>query len=89
MPPTKPATPVKPKPIIIIKNKMGKFGTVIFSGCSKYTFANHIPKTNSHRYCKKKLFQILSSAKPVSDVRVAHARLISSAICPPQPVREH
>lgn len=82
-PPTIPATPVNPNPTIIVTNKILNFGTLIFSGCSKYIFANHIPKTNSQRYCKKKLFQILSSSIPKQAVIVAHIRLISNEICPP------
>ena len=76
-----------PMPIKATINKIRLDGSFIVSRI-EYTRANHIPSTNSQRYCKQKLFQILKSCLPRSATTVAQSKLInrehkSKAICPP------
>ena len=47
-----------------------------------YNSAIFIPRQNSHKYWKKKLFHILSSPSPDSPTKVDHIKLIANAIPP-------
>lgn len=55
--------PVNNMPIIPIGINHWYFGIQNLCEFSLYNEANFIPNINSHRYCKKKLFQIRSSDK--------------------------
>lgn len=79
----KPAHPIMPVSIIpaIQQNRRYfHFGTSKADGCLAYTSANFMPKQNSHRYCKKKLFQTRSSLYPKNPTSVDHNRLMANAI---------
>ena len=45
-----------------------------------------MPKQNSHRYCKKKLFHTRSSLNPMMPTIVSHNKLMKRAIQYPPPI---
>ena len=82
-----PSHPINPVIAIQAKHKGMRyfhFGIFNTDGFFLYISASFIPRQNSHKYCKKKLFHTLSSPNPKIPTIVAHDRLIiSDAKYPP------
>lgn len=60
--PAHPITPVNASPARQAGKRNFHFGISNTEGCLTYHSANFMPKQNSHKYCRKKLFHTRSSA---------------------------
>ena len=77
-----PAHPIAPVITIAITQagmRYLHFGMFRADGRSRYSSASFMPRQNSHRYCRKKLFHTRSSPNPSMPTIVAHSRLMARA----------
>ena len=83
--PVHPMMPVNATPAIQAEKRNLHFGISNTEGRLTYHSASFMPKQNSHRYWRKKLFHTRSSAYPNSPTMVDHKMLMARAIQYPPP----
>lgn len=75
----KPITPIRPVKLIHkiqIGIKYFHFGSSNLYDRLTYNSANFMPRQNSHKYCRKKLFHTRSSLYPSKPTKEDHSKLI-------------